>query len=170
MENKESHEAMESPSMMTYIIGAVLVLAVITGAWYFRSKNKTAMTEPTGSDAMMADVSPTPGPITGLSCDQQYFNPKIAFPEYYLSAEGGDVSGATNVTCTFTATVDGEEVATATVESPLTAAPQRNGSTFRCTTDAVELTPNVETVIDVALADDLGTTSTCTAAFTFPAP
>ena len=168
MEEKTTQDVIESPSMMTYIIGAVLVLAVIAGAWYFRSKSPTAMTEPLAPE--VTEVTPTPGPITKLACDQQYFNPKVAFPEYYLSIEGGDVSTAKNVSCEFTAYVNDKKVATATAESPLTAAPERGGSTFRCTTEGVKLAPDVATVIDVSLQDDLGETSTCAATFTFPTP
>jgi len=168
MEKEETSDVMESPSMMTYVIGAVLVLVVIAGAWYFRSKTPTNVTEPTGSEATL--VKPTLGPISGLACDQQYFNPKIGFPQYYLSVEGGNVSEAETVTCEFTAYVDEEEVASATAESPLTPQPERGGSTFRCTTEGIDLEPGVETIVDIALEDDLGETSTCTATFTFPTP
>ena len=112
----------------------------------------------------------TPGPITKLSCDQMYYNPKNGYPEYYLSAQGGDLSNAQNVTCEFTATVKTATIASVTVKSPLTPAPERNGSTFRCTTGTVRLTPSVPTKVDVVLTDDLGKTSTCSSMFTFPAP
>lgn len=159
---------MESPSMMTYVIGAVLVLAVVGGVLYFRSAkgSSTALVEPTAPTAPVA--TPTPGPITGLICDKIYYNQKIGFSQYYLSVEGGDLSTAKTVSCDFTAKVKGAEVAKASAESPLSDAPQRNGATFRCTTKAVDVTPKVPTVVDVALKDDLGKTSTCTATFTFP--
>lgn len=163
---------MESPSMMTYILGAVLVVAVVAGAWYFRSKGSTSsqkMVEPT-SNAPVAAVSPTPGMIKGLACDQQYFNPKNGYAEYYLSADGGDLSDAKSVTCAFTASVNKQVVASATAESTLTAAPARNGSTFHCTTAAVKLKPNVKTIVDVVLTDDMNRSATCTANFTFPQP
>lgn len=159
---------MESPSMMTYVIGAVLVVAVVAGAWYFRSKGPTAMTEPTAPSAPVA--TPTPGPITELGCDTQYFNQKIGFPEYYLSVEGGDISAAKSVTCDMTVKVNDKVVAKASGESPLSNAPQRGGQTFRCTTKAVELTPNVVTVVDVTLKDDLKKSASCSSTFTFPAP
>lgn len=167
MEKETTSESMESPSMMTYVVGAVLVVAVVAGAWYFRTKGtKSTMVEPGGQQVAVA--TPTPGPITGLGCDQIYYNPKVGFTEYYLSAEGGDISDAEKVTCTFTASVDGIEVATATAQGPLTDAPQRGGKTFKCTTKAVGLEPNVETIIDVVLKDDLKVSSTCSATFTFP--
>lgn len=169
MENKPK-ESMESPSMMTYVIGAVLVLAVVGGAWYFRAKSPDVTTEPTSETSMEAEITPAAGPITELACDNQYFNPKIGFNEYYLSVEGGDVNEAASVECAFSVTVDDEEVATATANSPLTAAPQRGGQTFRCTTDAVELTPGVISVVNVRLTDDLGESVDCFAEFNFPAP
>lgn len=162
---------MESPSMMTYVVGAVLIVAVVAGALYFRSKSgKSSMVEPTSNQTPVSAVSPTPGPITGLGCDQQYFNPRIGYPEYYLSAAGGDLSGAKSVSCTFTASVGGEVVATATAQGPLSDAPQRGGSTFVCTTKAIKLTPNLPTVVDVVLKDDLKASATCSATFTFPQP
>lgn len=166
---EKNEEVMESPSMMTYIIGAVLVVAVVAGAWYFRSKNPSStVTEPTAQTQPVA--TPTPGPITGLACDVQYYNQKIGFPEYYLSAEGGDLSPAKTVTCEFTAKEKDKVIAKASAESPLSDAPQRGGKTFRCTTKAVELTPNVQTTVDVVLKDDAKRTATCSATFTFSAP
>lgn len=157
---------MVAPSMMTYVAGAILVVAVVAGAWYFRSKGSKSMTvEPTGQPAV--EVSPTPGPISALGCDQQYYNPRVGFPEYYLSVEGGDVSNAKKVTCEFTASVDGKVVSKTTVSSPLTDAPSRGGSTFRCTTQPLELAANVPTVVDVRLTDDLKAESSCSATFTF---
>lgn len=166
----EKEEMSESSSMMTYVVGAVLLVAVVAGAWYFKSKAPTAMTEPTPAGQEAMAPSPTPGPITELTCDLQYMNSKIGFPEYYLSVEGGDVSAAKEVSCEFTAKVDDKVVATATAESPLSDAPQRGGSTFRCTTKAVALEPNVLTTVEVTLTDDLKKTATCSAPFTFPAP
>lgn len=166
---EKNEEVIESPSTMTYVIGAIVVVAVIAGAWYFRSKGtKTTIIQPTGEPAAVA--TPPAGPITGLNCDQQYYNPKIGFSEYYLSAAGGDLKGAREVTCTFTASVDGEVIATATAVGPLSAAPQRGGGTFTCTTNAMKLEPNVPTVVDVVLKDDLKATSTCSATFNFPRP
>ncbi len=162
---KTSEELTETPSMMTYVAGAILVVAVIAGAWYFRTKGAKTPIVPIGQPVAVA--TPTPGPITGLGCDQQYYNPKLGFNEYYLSVGGGDVSEAERVNCTFTASVEGKVVATATAQGPLSDAPQRGGSTFVCTTKAIALTPNVPTVVDVALKDDLKASATCSATFTF---
>lgn len=165
---KTSEESMESPSMMTYIIGAVLIVAVVAGAWYFRSKSNTnAMVEPTVQNEPAVMVSPTPGPITKLGCDQQYYNPRVGFPEYYLSVEGGDLSSANKVTCEFTTSVNGKVVSTSSASSPLTEAPARGGSTFRCTTKPLVLSAGVPSVVDVTLTDDLNAEATCSATFTF---
>lgn len=165
---KTPEESMESPSMMTYVVGAVLVVAVVAGAWYFRSKgSKNAMVEPTTKTEPMVEVSPTPGPITKLGCDQQYYNPRIGFPEYYLSVEGGDISTANKVTCEFTTSVDGKVVSKTTASSPLTEAPTRGGSTFRCTTKPLELSAGVPSVVDVKITDDLDADASCSATFTF---
>jgi len=166
MSMEKTEEAQETPSLMTYVVGSILVIAVVAGAWYFRSKaSLSGVIEPMGQAVPVA--TPTPGPITGLGCDVQYYNPRLGFNEYYLSAEGGDIVKADRVNCTFTASVNGKEVATATAQSPLTDAPQRGGKTFRCTTKTIALEPSVETIIDVVLKDDLRASATCSATFTF---
>lgn len=162
----EKETAPESQSSLFYIIGGLLIVAVVAGGWFLRSKTTTT---PPGAPVVTAPT-PTPGPITGLGCDNQYYNSKIGFAEYYLSVEGGDLSPAKEVDCIFTATSSGRIVAKVTVTSPLTDAPQRGGKTFRCTTRAIELEPDVPTVVDVALKDDLKKTSSCSATFLLPAP
>jgi hypothetical protein len=165
----ENEQMSESSSMMTYVVGAVLLIAVVAGAWYFKSKGPTSMTTPT--DQTQPVATPTPGPITELGCDVQYINTKIGFPEYYLSVEGGDVSTAKSVTCDFTVkTEDNKVLGKASAEGELTANATRGGSTFRCTTKAVALTPNVLTTVEVSLKDDLKKTASCSAPFTFPSP
>ncbi len=163
MENEET----QSQPMMTYVISAVLILIVLGGAWYFRSKtspSQLSQTPPIQTDPV---VMPTPGPITKLDCDKQYFNQKVGFNEYYLSVEGGDVSPAKNVSCEFVAKVKDNVVARANAEGPLSDSPQRGGSTFRCTTKAVAIDPNVVTTIEVKLTDDIKSSSSCSADFTF---
>lgn len=152
-----------------YILGFIVLIAIVVAGYLLRGKSTTPATTPTP----VADVTaptPTPGPITQLACDTQYYNPVIGFPKYYLSVEGGDISAAKTVTCTFTVSVDNKVVATQTASSPLTDKPQRGGGTFRCTTQAVDLTPNTPTVVDVVLKDDLKASSTCSSTFLLPAP
>lgn len=152
-----------------YVLGFVVLAAVIVAGYLLRSKSGA----PAPTQTPVADVlapTPTPGPITKLDCDTQYYNPVIGFPKYYLTVDGGDLSTAKKVDCTFTVSVDNKVVATETVSSPLTDKPQRGGGTFRCTTPAIALTPNTPTTVDVVLKDDLKASSTCSAAFLFPAP
>jgi len=152
-----------------YILGAVVLIAVAVAGYLLRPQSGTSTVAPASLTQEAAAPTPTPGPITKLDCDSLYFNPKIGFTEYYISVEGGDLSTAKTVECTFTASVKDKVVATTKVTSPMTAMPQRGGNTFRCTTKAVALEPNVPSVVDIALKDDLGVTATCTGAFTFPA-
>lgn len=166
MENEE----MQPQPMMTYIVSAVLIIIVLSGAWYFKSKSTSSENTLLPQTQSEPVATPTPGPITKLACDNQYFNQKIGFNEYYLSAEGGDVSQAKTVTCEFTAKVNNKVITKTTVEGPLSQAPQRGGSTFRCTTKALALEPNVVTTVDIKLTDDLKASSTCSADFTFPSP
>ena len=162
------NENVQSQPMMTYVVSAVLIVLVLAGAWYFRSQSAPTPSTAVPTTQLPPIVTPTLGPITKLGCDKQYYNQKIAFNEYYLSLEGSDVSEATNVTCEFTAKVKDKVLVKATAEGPLSADPQRGGSTFRCISNAVAIEPNVVTTIDVTLTDDLKVSSTCSADFVFP--
>ncbi len=162
-------EPMESQNMSQYyVLGFVVLVGVVIAGYLLRSKSSPVTPSPIADSVPTA--TPTPGPITGLACDVQYYNPVIGFPKYYLSVEGGDVSKASKVDCTFTSSVDNKTVHTTKTSSPLTEKPQRGGSTFRCTTEGIDLKPNVPTVVDVVLKDDLKATATCSATFLFPAP
>lgn len=160
-------EAPEPPSNnLAYLVGAIALVVVLGAAFFLRPK--TAPTTITPQGAALTNPTPTPGLITGFSCDTVYYNPKVGFNEYYVSAEGGDVAGATRVNCAFTMKVAGETVETTNASSPLTEAPARGGSTFRCTTQAIALEPNVETEVSVVLTDDLKESATCAATLVFP--
>lgn len=152
-----------------YVLGVIVLIAIVVAGYFLRPKTATNEMAPTTSEQTAAPT-PTPGQINGLACDYQYYNPRIGFAEYYLSVEGGDVSDAKTVDCTFEASQSGEIVATAEASSPLTEAPQRSGSTFRCTTKATAIPPRVVTSINVTLTDDKGESATCSAPFVFPAP
>ncbi len=166
------NETEETPSQdmkQYYVLGIVVLIAVVVAGYMLRPKNDASMT-PSTTQQQVAVPTPTPGQITKLACDVQYYNSRIGYPEYYLSVEGGDVASASSVDCTFTASVKNTEEATVKVTSPLTASPARGGSTFRCTTKATPLTPGVVSTVAVALKDDLGSTATCSGVFTFPKP
>ena len=120
--------------------------------------------------AMTPAPTPTPGPITRLACDAQYYNPVIGFPKYYLSVKGGDITGPTKVNCTMTISQSNKVVNSVALSSPLTSAPERGGAVFTCTSDGLDLQPTVPTKVDVALVDDQGAKSTCSATFSLPRP
>lgn len=163
-----NEEEQSSPDMKQYyVLGAVVLIAVVIAGYLLKPKNVTPA--PAVSETVPM-ATPVPGPITKLGCDTQYFNPKVGFSEYYLSVEGGDLSAATSVDCTFTASQSGKIVATTKITSPLTDKPERAGKTFRCTTKATALTPRVATIVTVALSDDKGGSASCSAPFVFPAP
>lgn len=164
----EEGEAQPKSSTQYYIVGFIVLVAVIVAGYLLR--NKATIPEMTTPVTEAITATPTPGPITKLACDTQYYNPVVGFPRYYLSVEGGDLPTAKTVTCQFTVSVDDKVVATETATSPLTDKPQRGGGTFRCTTSALDLAPNTPTVVDVVLVDDQQTSATCGATFLLPTP
>jgi hypothetical protein len=172
MSNTEKHmeeETMENSTTanntMYYVLGAIVLVAVIGAGYMLRPKSAGTSKTPT---AMAPQATPTPGPINRLACDTQYYNPVIGFSKYYLSVKGGDVAGATTVECTTTVSQDNKVVATDKSSSPLTANPSRGGSEFTCSTQALELKPTVPTKVDIALRDDQGARATCSAVFALP--
>lgn len=157
-----------SNNMMSYVLGGVLVVAVVAGGYFLRPKSVPA---PTDSQPTTQTNQATPtGEITKLGCDTQYYNPVIGFEKYYLSVEGVDVKGASEVTCTTTVTQENEVVATEEVSVPLTQDSARGGLTFKCSTPALELKSTIPTKVDVTLKDDNGATNVCSALFALPKP
>ncbi len=152
-------------SMMYYVIGILVVVAIGVGVFVLRPKS-TAPQPAVVETPLVA--TPTPGPITGLACDRQYYNPVIGFTKYYLSVDGVDLAPATNVDCEFTVKVGSNIVATASAQGELTPARDRNGQTFKCTTQALELTPKVTSVVDVIVKNNMNVSNICTASFVFP--
>lgn len=166
MENEAQQQNARTDNTVSYVIGGVILLLIAGGAYFFRQKSAPTNTAPETTTAV---ATPTPilGPITGLACDTQYYNPVVGFNKYYLSVEGGDVSTAKTVDCTFTARIGDNVITTTNITSPLTDQPQRGGSTFRCTTESLPMEPNMPIIVDVVLTDDLKATSSCSATFTF---
>lgn len=157
-----------SGSLNYYLVGAV-VLAVIAGGVYFlRPKSTTA---PAGNNVVTpVEVFPTPGPITGLACERQWYNPVNYTPKYFLAVEGVDLLTTKKVMCNFSVSVGGKVIATSSAESGLTQAAARGGGTFRCDSKELSLEPNVPTVVDVTLTNDAKQTATCTQTFVLPQP
>lgn len=148
---------------MYYIIGAVVLVLVVAVGYAMRPKPAAPVTPVTP-----AAPTPTPGPISALGCERQYYNPKIGFTSYYLSVEGVDVKGASKIDCVISIEAGGKVIKTENVTSQVIQAPERNGVTFRCTTPELELEPKVPTTVNVALKDDLKASSSCSALFALP--
>lgn len=169
---EEKTERSSDSTTLYYGIGAAVLVLLVAGIYLLRPKAPASTTSPVSQTptTQVPLVRPT-GPITGLACELQYYNPVIGLKQYYLSAEGSDLAPAKTVDCNFTMSVAGNVVAETSVKgAPLSNEPSRGGKTFRCSTEAVELEPTVPTVVDVAVADDQKNTATCSATFLFPAP
>ena len=167
MEEETMENSTTTNNSMYYVLGAIVLVAVIGAGYMLRPKAPAPAAQP---DAAMAPkASPTPlGPIARLGCDLQYYNPVIGFPKYYLSVDGADVAGATNVECTFKITQENKVAATEVVNSSLGAKPERNGAVFKCTTPGIDLKPILPAKVDISLKDDQGAKATCSAVFALP--
>ncbi len=170
MEQEENQETQSSGAFIYYVLGAVII-ALIAGGVYFLRPKATSTTSPQPvNEAAEVVPSPTPGPITGLACEKQYYNPVRGFKKYYFGIEGVDLLSTKKVDCNFSVSVAGKVVATASAESGLTAITERSGGAFRCDSKAVELEANIPTVVDVILTNDKKETATCTQTFLLPSP
>lgn len=153
-----------------YILGGVVLVAAVAG--FFLLKPKTpAMTEPAAQQAAQPAVpaiSPTPAPITEFACVQQYYNPKVGFTEYYLSAEGVDKTASGTVTCDYEITVKDVVVKNASVTAEMQPAPERGGGTFRCITEPLALTKGIPTDVKVTMKNASNQTTECTQTFVLP--
>ena len=168
MEDTEKQVTQPSGAFTYYVLGAV-VIALIAGGVYFLRPKATSPTSPQPVNEVVEVVpTPTPGPITGLACEQQYYNPVVGFKKYYLGVGGVDLMTTKKVDCNLTVSVAGKVVATASAESGLTAVTERSGGTFRCDSKGLELEANVPTVVDVILTNDKKETATCTQTFVLP--
>ncbi len=156
----------EGSQTLYYIVGAVVVVAIAAGAYFLRPKAAPETPSPTATGEQQPAVST--GPISQLACEALYYNPVIGFPKYYLSVNGADVAPAKKVDCTYTISVAGKAVATESASSAITAVPERNGGTFRCTTKAIELEKKVPTKVDIEVKDDQGAVVGCSRTFSFP--
>jgi len=166
---EETSDPQANNSMMYYLVGAGVVVAIAAGIYFLRPQQSgvpettTPIVEQAGQLA-----PPQTGPISGLACEQQYYNPVVGLPQYYLSVEGADTTDTKSITCDFTVSVAGTTVATDTAQATLTAAPQRNGQTFGCTTKALNLAKSVATKVDVQVKNDSKNSVACSKVFQFP--
>jgi len=154
---------------MYYLLGAIVIAVVVGGVYFFRPKSTISPSSETMT-APVVEISPTPGPILGLACERQWYNPVIGFPKYFLGVEGVDLMTTKKVSCNFSVSVAGKVVATTSAQSALVEAPQRGGGIFRCDSPSLELEPNTATVVDVMLKNDTNQTASCTQTFLLPQP
>lgn len=174
MEEKPMEESAKNNSTMYYVLGAVVLVAVIGAGYMLRPKTATPVEQPQQQvvdvPVVAATPTPTPGPITKLVCDGQYYNPVIGFPKYFLSVDGGDLPTATSVECTLTVSQENKVVASEKVSSTLSPNAERGGGVFRCSLPSLDLKPSIPTKFDVTLKDDLGAKASCSAVFGLPKP
>ncbi len=159
MENETQHTEGETSSV--YIIGAVIVVAIIVAGVLLWPKAKPTTTQPQTTAPVVEEKTM----ITKLSCDRQWYNPMIGYPKYYLSAEGSALLTTKGVTCTFTITsnTDGKVLATEDMPAVLRSSEERGGQIFQCTTKAVELVKGAAVTMKTSIKDDQGATASCTA-------
>ncbi|MBI5620374.1 hypothetical protein HY949_01180 [Candidatus Gottesmanbacteria bacterium] len=168
--DEQQENAQATGSLTYYFIGAVVLVLIAGGVYFLRPKSSNAPA-PKGNEVMApVEVSPTPGPITGLACERQWYNPVIGFSKYFLGVEGSDLATSKKVTCNFSVSVAGKVVATASAQSSLAPALVRGGATYRCDSASLELEANVPTVVDVMLKNDSNQTASCTQTFLLPQP
>ncbi len=166
MEEETMENSTSTNSSMYYVLGALVLVAVIGAGYLLRPKPST--TPGAGGVTMTPAPTPTPGPITRLSCENRYYNPVLGFPKYYFTVEGVDPTGPTSVTCSMTVMQENKVVGSEDVTSPLTAKPERNGDVFKCTSQGIAAQPTIPTTINVVLKDDQGAKATCSAVFSLP--
>jgi len=163
MENETNLPKTEGETSSVYIIGAIIVVAVIIGGVLLWPKTKK--TTEGQATTVQTPVVEEKAMITKLSCDKQWYNPMIGFPKYYLSAEGSALLTSKEITCTFTVTsnADGKVLATQDVPGALKSADERGGQTYECTTKAVELVKGANVTMKTMVKDDQGASASCTA-------
>ena len=158
-ETQNIHEGETSSSV--YIIGAVIVVAIIIAGVLLWPKPKMTTKEAATTPLVVEEKTM----ISKLSCDKQWYNPMIGFPKYYLSAEGSALLTTKSVTCTFTVTAnaDGKVLATTETDAVLKPADERGGQTYQCTTKAVELIKGAAVTMKTMVTDDQGASASCAA-------
>ncbi len=162
MENE--HNLPEKGDTSTvYVIGAIVVVAVIIAAILLWPKPKPQVATPgTQSPVTQPAVENKPN-FTQLVCERQWYNPVIGRPQYYLSAEGGDINSINPAECVFTVTNGTNVVLTEKANATFAPAPERGGSRFVCTTKAIELPKNTALTLTITVKNDQGQQATCPA-------
>lgn len=165
--DEQAQQPTQAHSALLYsAVGVGVILLVAAGVYFLRPKSAPVPT----AETMPIQATPTPGTITGLACERQWYNPVVGFAKYYLGVEGVDLATTRTVTCDFSVSVGATVVATASAKSGLTPAVDRGGGTFRCDSPPLALEPNVPTVVDVLLKNDTDQTASCSRTFLLPQP
>lgn len=169
MDEQPEQTTQTNCSLTYYLLGAVVLAFIAGGVYFLRPKSATPQAPP-ANVVTPIEATPTPGPITGLACERQWYNPVVGFPKYYLGVDGVDFMTTKKAMCEFSISVGGKVIATSSAESGLTQAAGRGGGTFRCDSKDLPLEFNVPTVVDVTLKNDKNETATCTQTFVLPPP
>ncbi|OGG01504.1 hypothetical protein A2Z33_00495 [Candidatus Gottesmanbacteria bacterium RBG_16_52_11] len=169
MSDEEKHMKETSDSSIYYILGGVVLVAAIAGFFLLKPKEK-APGAPAATQQVQSppQAAASPAPITKFACENQYYNPVVGLPQYFVSAEGVDVKKSGNVSCEFTFSVKDRVVATERVTTQVSANEVRGGGTFRCQTPAIELAKGVATDVKVTMTNDDKLSTSCTQSFVFP--
>lgn len=166
MDDTKDKQNQESEGSLVYIVGAIVIIAVIVAGvlMWPKSAKKQETATPSASEQAVG----TKTMFSKLICEKQWYNPVIGYPKFYLSADGGDIDPAKTVECSF-AVLQGEKtVLTEKVPVTLVAAPERGGNSFTCTTKALEGIPqNIPLKLVTTITDDVGKTASCTGTVTF---
>lgn len=160
-------------AIIFYILGGLIITAIIVAGFILMPKGTTETPQQPvlGETVVVPTAAPTaPGPITALSCTDQFYNTVNGVPEnYYLTTAGESPTAAGQVTCTLTATLANNEVlATQVVTPTMSANTERGGNTFRCTTQGLKLRANVPVKVTTELRDANGNVSNCNRTFLLP--
>lgn len=179
-----AHQTQQPPaqkkdnSVIFYILGGLIITAVIVAGFLLYPKQSTTpeSTAETGQPVLgeqtqqpATETAPANTPIGSLACGTQFYNTVNGVPgTYYLSTEGEVPTAGGQVTCTMVATVNNQEVQRVEITPTLVSVPERGGSTFKCTTQGIRLTPNTPTKVTTELKDANGVTASCNRTFLFP--
>jgi hypothetical protein len=162
-------------SIIFYILGGLIITAIIVAGFVLMPKGGTeetpTPTQPVLGQTQVAPTNapPSTGPIGSLTCTSQFYNTVNGVAEnYYLSTEGEVPTAGGQVTCTVSAAVNNQVIASQVVTPSLNAIPARGGATFKCTTPGMKLQANVPVKVTTELKDANGVTASCNRTFLLP--
>lgn len=158
-------------AIIFYILGGLIITAIIVAGFVLMPKasNETTPAPVLGQTATAPTAVPVKGPIGSMACTSQFYNTVNGVAEtYYISTEGEVPTAGGQVTCTISASINNEVIATEVVTPSLNAVADRGGSTFRCTTPGMKLRANVPVKVTTELKDANGNIASCNRNFLLP--